>query len=125
MNEQLYLNFNESDSHASSSDANSKRRSLEKGEALLLKKTVTSEIISNASWNLAVNNRKLTEFTVLIKRSDQNRDGWQQISNQTAYFSGANGRQKVAFDIKIKLPKAEQISESGRKSLSLGFTIGH
>ena len=97
----------------------------EKGEALLIKKAVTSEIISNASWNLEVNNRKLTEFTVLIKRSDQNRDGWQQISNQTAYFSGANGRQKVAFDIKIMVPKAEQISESGRKSLSLGFTISH
>ena len=98
---------------------------VEKGKALLIKNAVISKIASNATWNLAVNNQSMTEFTVLIKRNGTNSAVWKQLSNNTALFSGGNGRQQVSFDIKIKAPEAGEIPENGRKSLNLGFTVSH
>ena len=60
------------------------------------------EILSNADWNLRLNNRNLNT-SVLIRKADQNNSDWQNLNSTTAKFRGENGVQKLSFDLKFIL----------------------
>ena len=77
------------------------------GQQIVVKDALTVEVMSNASWNLSLNNRNLNS-KVMIKESRQSDSEWQNLNLNKAKFSEGNGVQKISFDLKFILVQSSR-----------------
>ncbi len=69
---------------------------------IVIEEALILNILSNADWNLRLNNRNL-DFKVMIKKSNQSDYEWQNLNSTTAKFRGENGVEQLTFDLKFIL----------------------
>ncbi len=90
------------------------------GEEEIVKENAGSvEIMSNADWQLDLDNFATGDVDVLVRRSDDSSSAWQSVEGINGDFQGTNGSEEVEFDVKV-LPGSSAEAE-GR--VELGFTL--
>jgi len=82
---------------------------------IMVEEALTIEVLSNADWNLSLNNRNLNS-EVMIKKSSQSKSAWQNLNSKTAEFNGENGVRRITFDLKFIL---DQSSRTAIENLAL------
>lgn len=77
-------------------------RNYDGSREIIIEDGLKIEILSNADWNLRLNNRNLNT-SVWIRKADHNNSEWQKLNSTTAKFKGENGVQQLSFDLKFIL----------------------
>ena len=76
---------------------------------IMVEEALTIEVLSNADWNLSLNNRNLNS-EVMIKKSSQSKSSWQNLNSKTAEFNGENGLHRITFDLKFILDQSSRVA---------------
>ena len=76
---------------------------------IILEEALTIEVLSNAKWNLRLNNRNLNS-NAMIRKSGQSDLEWQNLNSTTAEFRGENGVQEITFDLKFVLDQNSRVA---------------
>lgn len=78
---------------------------------VVLKNALTLKLLSNADWQLRLNNKNL-DSQIMIKRSGDGNKSWQKLNKTSAKFRGEYGVQEIAFDLKVILSKNPDAAEN-------------
>lgn len=93
-------------------------------EALIVEEAGTLKVKSNASWALKLQNSFAPNFEVFVRRHDNEKGEWKQVTGSRGNFYGESGSTKLKFDMKVLPSNTSTTSSAGsRVKIQLSTTL--